>query len=79
MRHVGRALLASAAMLLPGMAQAADMATEDLVEFIRHGNALPVKLIEAEDVANAALWLVSDEARYVTGQKLNIDAGRLLK
>ncbi len=65
--------------IIAGMAKAADMATEDLVEFIRHGNALPVKLIEAEDVANAALWLVSDEARYVTGQKLNIDAGRMLK
>ena len=65
--------------IIPGMARAAEMATEDLIEFIRHGNALPVKLIEAEDVANAALWLVSDQARYVTGQKLNIDAGRMLK
>ncbi|MCB1767427.1 MAG: mycofactocin-coupled SDR family oxidoreductase [Candidatus Competibacteraceae bacterium] len=65
--------------IITGMAQAADMATEDLVEFIRQGNALPVKLIDAEDVANAALWLVSGEARYVTGQKLNIDAGRMLK
>ncbi|MDG4552922.1 MAG: mycofactocin-coupled SDR family oxidoreductase [Candidatus Competibacter sp.] len=65
--------------IITGMAQAADMATEDLVEFIRHGNALPVKLIDAEDVAKAALWLVSGEARYVTGQKLNIDAGRMLK
>ncbi|CDI02890.1 Dehydrogenases with different specificities [Candidatus Competibacter denitrificans Run_A_D11] len=65
--------------IITGMAHAADMATEDLVEFIRHGNALPVKLIDAQDVANAALWLVSDEARYVTGQKLNIDAGRMLK
>ena len=44
-----------------------------------HGNALPVKLIDVEDVAKAALWLVSGEARYVTGQKLNIDAGRMLK
>ena len=65
--------------IITGMAQAAEMATEDLIEFIRQGNALPVKLIEAEDVANAALWLVSDEARYVTGQNLNIDAGRMLK
>ena len=65
--------------IIPGMAHAAEMATEDLVEFIRHGHALPVKLVEAEDVAHAALWLVSDEARYVTGQKLNIDAGKMLK
>lgn len=38
-------------------------------------NALPVQLIEAEDVANAAAWLVSDEARYVTGVSLPVDAG----
>jgi NAD(P)-dependent dehydrogenase (short-subunit alcohol dehydrogenase family) len=27
------------------------------------------------DIANAVLWLVSDEARYVTGIVLPIDAG----
>jgi NAD(P)-dependent dehydrogenase (short-subunit alcohol dehydrogenase family) len=49
-----------------GMAKAAAMQTADLVEFISVGHALPVKLIEATDVATAALWLASDEARYVT-------------
>lgn len=39
------------------------------------GNALPVPLIEAIDVSNAVLYLVSDEARYVTGLQFKVDAG----
>lgn len=38
-------------------------------------NALPVDLIEPSDVSNADLWLVSDDARYVTGVVLPVDAG----
>jgi SDR family mycofactocin-dependent oxidoreductase len=38
-------------------------------------NALPVSLIEPEDIANAAAFLVSDEARYVTGVQFPVDAG----
>jgi NAD(P)-dependent dehydrogenase (short-subunit alcohol dehydrogenase family) len=38
-------------------------------------NALPVGLIEPEDIANAAAWLCSDEARYITGVTLPVDAG----
>ncbi|MDQ2637274.1 MAG: mycofactocin-coupled SDR family oxidoreductase [Actinomycetota bacterium] len=38
-------------------------------------NALPVQLIESDDVANAVAWLVSDEARYITGVSLPVDAG----
>ena len=38
-------------------------------------NALPVALIEPEDIANAAAWLCSDEARYITGVTLPVDAG----
>lgn len=41
------------------------------------GNLLPVPWIEAEDVANAVLYLASDRARYVTGAPLVIDAGLL--
>lgn len=39
------------------------------------GNALPVQVLQAEDIANAVAWLVSDEARYVTGVALPVDAG----
>lgn len=38
-------------------------------------NLLPVDVIEAVDVSNAILWLASDEARYVTGVALPVDAG----
>jgi NAD(P)-dependent dehydrogenase (short-subunit alcohol dehydrogenase family) len=38
-------------------------------------NALPVQLIDAQDVSNAVLFLVSDESRYVTGLELKVDAG----
>jgi NAD(P)-dependent dehydrogenase (short-subunit alcohol dehydrogenase family) len=65
--------------IITGMAKAANMEKEALVDFIFLGHAMPVKLIEAEDVANAALWLASDEARYITGQTMMIDAGRMLK
>src|SRR4029077_6071268 len=30
-------------------------------------NAMPVEAVEAIDVANTVAWLVSDEARYITG------------
>jgi SDR family mycofactocin-dependent oxidoreductase len=38
-------------------------------------NALPVSLVEAIDISNAVVWLVSDTARYVTGISLPVDAG----
>jgi (+)-trans-carveol dehydrogenase len=42
-------------------------------------NALPIPWVEAVDISNAVLWLASDEARYVTGVTLPIDAGANLK
>lgn len=42
-------------------------------------NALPVQALEPEDIANAAFWLVSDAARYVTGVTLPVDAGYVNK
>jgi SDR family mycofactocin-dependent oxidoreductase len=38
-------------------------------------NALPVDIVEPVDISNAILWLVSDDARYVTGVTLPVDAG----
>jgi SDR family mycofactocin-dependent oxidoreductase len=43
------------------------------------GNALPVAVLEAEDIANAVAWLVSDAARYITGVTLPVDAGYINK
>lgn len=42
-------------------------------------NALPVPWIEPEDVSNALLFLASDEARYITGVALPVDAGAAIK
>jgi SDR family mycofactocin-dependent oxidoreductase len=38
-------------------------------------NALPVPMVEPVDISNAIAWLVSDDARYVTGVTLPVDAG----
>ncbi|OBA61878.1 3-ketoacyl-ACP reductase [Mycobacterium sp. 1100029.7] len=38
-------------------------------------NLLPVSMIQPEDVSDALLWLVSDQAKYVTGVTLPVDAG----
>ena len=42
-------------------------------------NLMPVDMIEAIDISNAIAWLVSDEARYVTGVTLPVDAGFTVK
>jgi SDR family mycofactocin-dependent oxidoreductase len=42
-------------------------------------NALPINLVEARDISNAVLFLASDEARYITGVTLPVDAGALVK
>ena len=38
-------------------------------------NALPVDMVEAVDISNAIVFLVSDDARYITGVTLPVDAG----
>ena len=42
-------------------------------------NALPIPWVEPVDVSNAVLFLASDEARYITGVALPVDAGLLIK
>ena len=42
-------------------------------------HALPVPMVEPEDTAAAVLWLASDEARYITGVALPVDAGALIR
>jgi SDR family mycofactocin-dependent oxidoreductase len=41
--------------------------------------AMKIPFVEPEDISNAVLWLASDEARYVTGMQLRVDAGGYLK
>ena len=42
-------------------------------------NALPVPWVDPVDISNAVLFLASDEARYITGVALPVDAGCLIK
>lgn len=41
-------------------------------------NALPVQILEAEDIADFVAFLVSERGRYITGQTLGVDAGFLI-
>ncbi|ERN16204.1 tropinone reductase-like 1 [Amborella trichopoda] len=56
--------------LLP--VEAVNMDTEDLLS--KFGNLQGV-VLKAEDIAQAALYLASDDARYVSGQNLFVDGG----
>lgn len=42
-------------------------------------SVIPVPWVESVDISNAVLWLASDEARYVTGATLPVDAGAAVK
>jgi len=52
---------------------------EDFEPASQEMNALPIPWVEAVDISNAVLFLASDEARYITGVTLSIDAGSNLK
>jgi SDR family mycofactocin-dependent oxidoreductase len=56
-----------------------DPTVEDVAEVLQPLNLLPIPWLEAQDVSNAVLWLASDEARYVTGVALPVDAGATIK
>jgi SDR family mycofactocin-dependent oxidoreductase len=52
---------------------------DDVAEVLAARHLLPVPWVEAVDVANAVVFLASDEARYITGTQLVVDAGLLEK
>jgi len=49
---------------------------EDLKALV---NAIPVTRVDPIDIANAVLWLCSDESRYFTGNPMRLDAGASLR
>ena len=51
---------------------------DDARESFRKMNPMGVDWVELDDVSNAVLWLASDEARYVTGTTIAVDAGSIL-
>jgi SDR family mycofactocin-dependent oxidoreductase len=56
-----------------------DPSRDQVVDAFAATNVLPVPWIEPKDVSNAVMWLLSDEARYVTGAALTVDAGYTIK
>lgn len=57
----------------------ADPKREDIIDVSTSTHALPIPWVQSEDVSNAVLFLASDEARYITGVALPVDAGLLAK
>jgi (+)-trans-carveol dehydrogenase len=52
---------------------------EEFAEASTLNHVLPVPWVEDRDISNAVLFLASDEARYITGVALPIDAGMLAR
>jgi SDR family mycofactocin-dependent oxidoreductase len=47
----------------------------DAAAVLQARNLLPVPWVEPVDIANAVIFLASDEGRYITGTQLVVDAG----
>ena len=56
-----------------------EVTREEAAESFKVMNALPIEWVEPVDISNAILFLVSDDARYVTGVQLPVDAGAVQK
>jgi (+)-trans-carveol dehydrogenase len=56
-----------------------DPGRDDAEEFLADMQPMDVSWIEPDDVTNAILFLCSDEARYITGVTLPVDAGAMAK
>jgi (+)-trans-carveol dehydrogenase len=52
---------------------------EEFAQASQEMQVLPIPWVDSRDVSNAVLWLASDEARYVTGVALPVDAGAVIK
>jgi SDR family mycofactocin-dependent oxidoreductase len=52
---------------------------EDVLPAFTFFQAMPIPYVEPVDISNLVLFLASDEARYITGQQIRVDAGSLLK
>ena len=62
---------------LPG--QQGEITREQATPAFQSLSALPIPWMESVDISNAVLFLASDEARYITGVTLPVDAGSLVK
>jgi len=56
-----------------------DPGREDAELTFSQFQAMPIPWVEPEDIANLAVFLASDESRFITGQQIRVDAGALIK
>ena len=65
--------LLCAALALPALAAAGDewLAAQQ--------NALPIALVQPEQIAEAVAWLVSEAGSFITGTAWPLDAGFILR
>lgn len=52
---------------------------DDVMPAFTHFQAIPIPFVEPDDIANLAVFLASDESRYITGQQIRVDAGAFIK
>ncbi|MGB6209336.1 mycofactocin-coupled SDR family oxidoreductase [Mycobacterium sp.] len=77
--HVNTPLLMNEATYRAFRPELENPGPDDLAPVCQSFHYLPIPWVTAEDISNAVLFLASDEARYITGVALPIDAGSCLK
>lgn len=56
-----------------------DPTREDAMSTSLRMHVLPTEVLQPQDISNAVVFLASDEARFVTGLQMNVDAGGRLR
>ena len=62
-----------------GVADVRDRAFDDPLFRASAANMLPIPLLQPQDVSNAVVWLMSDQAKWISGVTLPVDAGNTNK
>ncbi|HEY9302783.1 MAG TPA: mycofactocin-coupled SDR family oxidoreductase [Mycobacterium sp.] len=77
--HVNSPLLMNEATYRAFRPELENPGPDDLAPVCQSFHYLPIPWVTPEDISNAVLFLASDEARYITGVALPVDAGSCLK
>jgi SDR family mycofactocin-dependent oxidoreductase len=77
--HVNSPLLMNEATYRAFRPELDNPGPDDLAPVCQSFHILPIPWVTPEDISNAVLFLASDEARYITGVALPVDAGSCLK
>jgi NAD(P)-dependent dehydrogenase (short-subunit alcohol dehydrogenase family) len=63
--------------VIAAMAKAQKVTEEEVRQFFTNDSPLGV-LMDAKDISSMALYLASDHAVHMTGQDINVTAGRMM-